>query len=304
MHKINVKFLTTMEQQFILKLPDALKDLDTNQATFKKLSSREVQLVYKNLIYPGIICKLPTILETQKNIENKLYKISDVSTIIVIYEDSNFDLNSEIMKIESNGLTPPMRFVKERKFKPALVKTVIADNRKVNELLKEDARAVKIEILNEENDSNEELDMFAAEIENELPDELSQTNGMDTDSLLSENSVKVVLKKETGKNEAKTSSKPIKVNVSKAPFSEILEKVILMEIEIKPQFSEPVRQQSLEMPTFEEPINEDILEIEKKIKEKEELLNKTLNPILKKRFEQAISVLKEEYEKKKKEIGK
>lgn len=51
------------------------------------------------------------------------------------------------------------------------------------------------------------------------------------------------------------------------------------------------------------PTDSRLLDLETKIREKEELLAKAVNPILKKRFEQALNDLKVEYENRRSELG-
>jgi transcription initiation factor TFIID subunit 7 len=101
----------------------------------------------------------------------KLYKIADISTLIVIYENKNFNIEEEILRLESSGLTPPMTYVKERRFAKNSVRTEEVEKieAKVNNLLLKDSKAVKVEIVSNEKESNEtDLDMLAAETENTL----------------------------------------------------------------------------------------------------------------------------------------
>lgn len=244
-----------MEQQFILRLPETLKNVNPKDCKLQKITQREVNFIVNDKTYPGIICKLPTIVETQKVVENRLYKISDVSTLIIIYLESGFNIEEEILKYESSGLTAPMYYAKERRFAKSVVRTEDVERieKKVAELLKSDLKSQKVEIIMNDKESNEtDIDMLAAEIENELID----------------NSNKVVLENDI---------ENILENINER--SEINEKTVEIE---KPKVLEK---------------KPEILELEKKIKEKEEQLEKASNPILKKRFEQALETLKEEYRK-------
>lgn len=162
-----------MEQQFILRLPEKFQHSDPKDFKLVKISKNQVKFYVKDKEYPGIICRIPTIIETQKSIDNKLYKIADLSTLVVIYEDVNFNFEEEIKKHESCGLTPPMQYVKERRFN--LTNAIRAEDieeieRKVAELLAEDSKAFKVETFtNEKESSDVDIELFAAEIENELP---------------------------------------------------------------------------------------------------------------------------------------
>lgn len=217
-----------MQQQFILRLPEALKGVKPGECRLVKSSEREVCFMVGETPYPGVIYRLPTIVETQKVVDNKLYKIADLSTLIVVYEDSSFDLQEEIQKYESSGLTPPMHNARERRFTKTTVRTEDVEmiERKVVELLRADSKALKVEIVTSE---ETDIDVLAAEIENELAEKPAEA--------------------------------------VPAP--------------------EPV-----EVPAPEE---DELLE---KIREKQEQVDKAVNPILKKRFEQALASLKEEYARK------
>jgi transcription initiation factor TFIID subunit 7 len=341
-----------MEQQFILRLPDTLKNIDLKDAKIKLASQREVTMTYKDQSYPGIICRLPTILETQKNIDNKLYKIADISTIVVIYKDKNFDLNTEITKIENSGITAPTAFIKERKFRPTTVRSEMVEEieKKVAELLKEDLRATKVEIVDDENDSSNDLSMFAAEIENELPEKMIPSNMEEI--LLKDDraNMKAAKTKEPAEGKTKETAKKEAIMARKEERKNTNQKETAVAKSIKPQYSKTpsnnlqanknaaekgdkameikninVKSQDLfnvgetkesleerdiidqieaemqhqEKSGPEENLSPELKQLQCKIHEKEELLKQTFNPILKKRFENAIAELKAEFEKKK-----
>lgn len=196
-------------------------------------------------------------------------------------------MNAEISKIENSGITPPMGCVRERRYKPNSVRTEIVEEieKKVSELLKEDARAIKVEIVDEETDSKD-IDDFAAEIENELP--ALSTKVPTSFDIVNLSTEKTIEPKKTAVKLSLESSQPIVKDHIKRPESPINK----IETEIKA---------AIEIAQAE-PIDSELLEIQNKIKEKEDLLAKALNPILKKRFEQAISELRKEYERKKKRL--
>jgi len=217
-----------MEQQFILRLPESLKTVKPTECRLIKSDEREMRFMVGETSYPAVMYKLPTIVETQKVVDNKLYKIADLSTLVVVYENSSFDLQEEIRKHESSGLTPPMYNARERRFAKTTVRTEDVEmiEKKVAELLRADSKALKVEIVtNEETD----IDMLAAEIENELVD------------------------------------KPV---------------------------------ETVAAPEVVEVAAPEMDELAQKIREKQEQVDKAVNPILKKRFEQALESLKEMYERK------
>lgn len=167
-----------MEQQFILRLPEELKGIDFNEAKLTKISEKEVMFKYNGNTYPGIICRLPTIIESQKSINGKLYKVADLCTIIVIYNSKDIRIESEISKLEKSGITPPMENIVE--FRRSILPP---DNTEqcVAELLAEDAKAIRVEIIENE-DSGSDIEEFAAELEKVIPtdnaNEISQESEM------------------------------------------------------------------------------------------------------------------------------
>lgn len=165
-----------MEQHFILRLSDELKDkIDLTEASLESIDTERVQLTYKNQTYPGIVIKLPCIIESQKTLDKKqYYKVNDISTMIVIYPNNNFDIINERRILELSGLTAPLKYVKARRFRKNITGKIHIINeieQKVNELLEKDKRAKKVEISGVDI-ANESVDddilEIVAEIENNL----------------------------------------------------------------------------------------------------------------------------------------
>jgi len=323
-----------MEQQFILRLPENLRNSDPKDFKMVKKTQKEISFYIKDKEYPGIICKLPTIIETQKCIDNKLYKIADLSTLVVVYEDDKFVVEDEIKKHESSGLTPPMNFVKERKFSSVCTirtEEIEEIERKVAELLLEDSKAMKVEILTNEKDSSDvDLDLFAAEIENDLPVQKKAESVVN-------NKIAKSGKAEVGKRKDSTADVSARSFGDETEESDSLHKNIHMKDETQDlhqshlnvnelannigmeeisairnegtDYTIGYSAESIVVPSGiseVENANQDsiLLDLENKIAEKQELYNKAVNPILKKRFEHAISELKASYEQRKKEIDK
>lgn len=252
-----------MEKQFILRLPETLRNINHKDCKLVKTTPREVSFLVGDKSYPGIICKLPTIVESQKIVDNKLYKIADISTLVVIYPDRQFNLEEEIFKHESSGVTPPMFYAKERRFAKTIVRTEEVEKieKKVAELLKADSQAKKVEILTDgmEKD-NMDIDVLAAEIENELE-----------------------YGRQPGKKQFNESDRALST-------SELTTEKNLMVDNPQKGVDELIKEENESM-NVKDP---GLLELEEKIKEKKEQFEKAVNPILKKRFEQALETLKAE----------
>lgn len=341
-----------MEQQFILRLPERLRSMDSRDFKLSRISHREVVLHVKDKVYPGIVCRLPTIVESQKYIDNKLYKIADISTLVVIYENNDFSLEDEIYKHECSGLTPPMSYAKERRFSTATIRTEEVEEieRKVAELLREDSNAIKVEVITNEKDSSDvDLDILAAEIENDMSvsrEAQSSDVLLDNPALTHQAPIKSCephASKSRDEQHPHTQSgldsKPQGDQTRKRPvvdktmviphpadvlgsvttnkdatLGEVLSSQDRTGVSTVPRhtYNQPQTPESppqvLSVRTEEESSHHqskakhpEIIELENKIREKQEMVAKAVNPILKKRFEQSLSELKSEYEKKKKE---
>lgn len=282
-----------MEQQFILRLPESLQNIDTKLAKITRINQKEVQFCYNNTVYPGIICKLPTILDSHKFIDNKLYKIADISTMVVIFENKCGNIDEEIKKYEESGISPPTYCIKKRRqtdetIRPADVEMI---EKKIADLLKEDSRALKVEIKHNEKDVSDDLDLLAAEIEGKM---ISEENQQKVQNIIDMDITKPKQEKTSKINESNIIASQ-EANIEKKTNDAMLIDEINQELNAHVKApSEPSKE-----------INDSILiDLMNKIKEKEEAVSKTLNPILKKRFEQVIVELKEEYEKRKKELEK
>ncbi|ORD94876.1 hypothetical protein ECANGB1_2068 [Enterospora canceri] len=135
--------------------------MDLSACKLKKINSTSVELVYKNKVYTGVIERPPTVIESQKIIENKMYKIADISGIVRIFSNKEEMSNRAG---EEEVLTPPMRWCRERRFRKyeMRMKKVVEVEKQLAKLLEEDAKAVKVELIHQE---EEELDEIAADLE-------------------------------------------------------------------------------------------------------------------------------------------
>ncbi|KAG5859667.1 TATA associated factor domain-containing protein [Encephalitozoon hellem] len=164
-----------MERQFILRLHEAIKHVvDLKSSTLDVCSDKSVALTHNGKRYPGIIVRLPCIVESQKTMDSRQhYKVADISTLVVVYPHDGFDFDREREMHELSGLCPPLKYVKARRFrkKNSKIEYVEEIERRVNELLEKDMRAMSVEVITkEEKEGSDDLDMLAAEIENKLAD--------------------------------------------------------------------------------------------------------------------------------------
>lgn len=164
-----------MEQQFILRLHESIRHVvDLKDATIDMRDGRSVVLTHNSKKYPGIVARLPCIVESQKSMDNRQhYKVADISTLVVVYPHDGFDFDKEREMHELSGLSPPLRYVKARRFRKKSSKTEYVEEieRKVSELLEKDMRARSVEVFTrDEKEISEDLDILAAEIENRLAD--------------------------------------------------------------------------------------------------------------------------------------
>ncbi|ELA42238.1 uncharacterized protein VICG_00637 [Vittaforma corneae ATCC 50505] len=293
-----------MEQEFILRLPETLRNVNPKDCKLVKTSQKEVNFMVGARTYPGIICKLPTIVESQKVVDNKLYKIADISALVVVYEDSNFNVDDEICKYESSGLTPPMYYARERRFAKTAVRTEDVERieRKVAELLKADSKALKVEVAMSEKDSTEaDIDMLAAEIESELISFKSTAAEVPkAQARTEENALEVAGNgreaEGTGTSEHSKGVFEQQVKPSGIIRDKSMRSVEPANIDESP--TKPEQHAKLNDSKSELLKSPEILELEQKIKEKQEQFDRAVNPILKKRFEQALETLNAEYQRK------
>ncbi|CAD26571.1 hypothetical protein [Encephalitozoon cuniculi GB-M1] len=164
-----------MEQQFILRLHESIKHVvDLGNSTIDICDDRSVVLTHNNKKYPGIVVRLPCIVESQKTMDSRQhYKVADISTLVVVYPDDSFDFDKEREMYELSGLSPPLKYVKARRFrkKSSKIEYVEEIEKKVNDLLEKDMKARSVEVVaKEEKETSDDLDVLAAEIENKLVD--------------------------------------------------------------------------------------------------------------------------------------
>lgn len=165
-----------MEDHFILRLPSKLKAEveEEMRRSVPPTSEIEVrsdgQMFYKhrNRRYETQIVKLPCIVESYKTFDNKQFcKIADISTLVVVKENGE---QLDMRMLQSSGLTPPMKYVRQRRFRKrkVLQHTVEDAEGKIRELLEKDARAVETTIIYHDSEAEEEVKNIVEEIEASL----------------------------------------------------------------------------------------------------------------------------------------
>lgn len=301
-----------MEQQFILKLPDSLQSIDLSTARIVKVSATEVALSTGDAVYTGAVCRLPTIVESHKDVDGKLYKIADISTVISVLpqktdgkrdpREKDAMLRAEIQRVETSGLTPPMTHVRE--WRRRVQSSGDGIDKRLAELLREDAKAIKVEIVERKRmESSDDLDMIAAEIEDNIEAVLapqpraSVPTTSETAKAARPPTAPVVSQSGQGAAPAEERSIP----TGERPVS------IVKTEEMSATAADPGNDAVAvsEQPAIQPPtprLHPELIEIENKLKEKQRLRDNTLNPILKKRFSDTIEALTAEYEAKKKKL--
>lgn len=173
-----------MEEHIILKLPDELqvifdqeiKQFGAPKCSFNFTNPNKIQLESKGKLYQGALIRLPCFLETHKSLDgSQLYKMNEVKHMIVIWP-KNFDEKQKehFIKIYSNsGITPPLKFVRFRRWKKQPQKEKSTPNVKeiVAELLRKDSLATHVEVKKfnfNKIDNNDDSSSIAAELEKDL----------------------------------------------------------------------------------------------------------------------------------------
>lgn len=165
-----------MEDQFVVRLPVSIRDRihedakkgNVQKVSIKMVSGREGILTYEGKTYTGCLTDLPCITESYKTLDNRQFvKIADISKIFVFADDN---LQEEVETASVSGLSPPMKYVRNRRFRKRLAKVPIVEEieRAVAQLLEKDREALRVDVqlMNKEKEETEEdVSSFAAEIE-------------------------------------------------------------------------------------------------------------------------------------------
>ncbi|KAG5647283.1 hypothetical protein DXG03_000819 [Asterophora parasitica] len=156
------------EEQFILRMPPG-EDLEkmkkmvaarevNNDVWFRFKDSRRALFHISNSTYSAKLVDLPCIIESQKTLDNKqMFKVADICQMLVVGKKlendepltnhKNFNIDEFIWP---HGITPPLHHVRKRRFRKRVNRrTIESVEQEVERLLDEDALAaeVKYEIL-------------------------------------------------------------------------------------------------------------------------------------------------------------
>ncbi|KAK0499749.1 TAFII55 protein conserved region-domain-containing protein [Armillaria luteobubalina] len=156
------------EEQFILRMPAgedceklrkmvAARELP-NDVWFKFKDSRRGVLHIGNSTYTSKLVDLPCIIESQKTLDNKqMFKVADICQMLVVenrIENEDAAANQRSFNIEEfiwpHGITPPLHHVRKRRFRKRINRrTIESVEQAVERLLEEDSLAteVKYEVL-------------------------------------------------------------------------------------------------------------------------------------------------------------
>lgn len=219
-----------MEKDFILRLPTDLQEKIDKEIEEKGYPQAEIisELDGKYFFkydqkYPISVIKLPTFVESYKSYDGKQFcKISDISTLLVVNGTAS----------EKDGLTPPMKFVKERRFRKRKVIENLEDSveAKVRSLLEKEATAIETKIvwMNKEESDETEVKNVVEEIEKDLYEKKEPIKEIKVDEPIKEvkveEKVKFELKKELIESEIDRKIREVEESIEKASFNPILKK--------------------------------------------------------------------------------
>ncbi|KAI0079872.1 hypothetical protein K474DRAFT_1689533 [Panus rudis PR-1116 ss-1] len=151
------------EEQFILRMApgedcDKLRRMVENREVsqdvwFKFKDSRRAVFHIGNNLYSAKLVDLPCIIESQKTLDNKhMFKVADICQMLVVEEripnedvvtqQKNFNIDEFIWP---HGITPPLHHVRKRRFRKRLARSQIETvEQEVERLLESDALASEI----------------------------------------------------------------------------------------------------------------------------------------------------------------
>ncbi|KAI0374871.1 hypothetical protein BV20DRAFT_961077 [Pilatotrama ljubarskyi] len=156
------------EEQFILRMPpgedcERLRKMVqarevSEDVWFKFKDSRRAVFHIGNNMYSSKLVDLPCIIESQKTLDNKqMFKVADICQMLVVEDkipneealanQKNFNIDEFIWP---HGITPPLKHVRKRRFRKRVNRrTIETVEQEVERLLEEDALAseVKYDVL-------------------------------------------------------------------------------------------------------------------------------------------------------------
>ncbi|KAF8643807.1 hypothetical protein AX16_008825 [Volvariella volvacea WC 439] len=178
------------EEQFILRMPPgddcerlrkmvASRDM-SNDVWFKFKDSRRAVFHIGNSVYSAKLVDLPCIIESQKTLDNKqMFKVADICQMLVVENriendegltgQRNFNIDEFIWP---HGITPPLAHARKRRFRKRVNRrTIESVEQEVERLLEEDALAteVKYEVLDNVNPDLSDSEFMEPELPIDAP---------------------------------------------------------------------------------------------------------------------------------------
>jgi transcription initiation factor TFIID subunit 7 len=167
------------EEHFVIRFPPALANQLREPIAKREVpfdlqlnwkDSRHGKFTYGNKSYNATLVDLPCITESLKTIDNKqFYKIADVSQMVVVHESRYHGPKDYAWP---DGLTYPLRNVRNARFRKRMSKRVIEDvEAEVERLLAADLEAEDVRYEVHDRRENEDMDEDEEMEESEAGDE-------------------------------------------------------------------------------------------------------------------------------------
>ncbi|KAG0635915.1 TAFII55 protein conserved region-domain-containing protein [Tuber brumale] len=150
-----------IEEQFILRMQpgedceyirEVIEKKELNVTTdvwMKFKDSRRAVVGVRGNLYSALLVDLPCIIESNKTLDKKaIFKTADISQMLVVGD--RIDREEEVLTVPArpqditypHGVTPPMHYVRKRRFRKRISnRTIEAVEAEVERLLAEDAKA-------------------------------------------------------------------------------------------------------------------------------------------------------------------
>ncbi len=295
----------TYEENFVIRFPPSLAtsvrsdlqetgvpgDLEIN---FSQQDGRLAKVKFDGRTYQGVLCDLPTIIETHKTTDRSQYiKVADVHQVLIVLDGSPDAVKQKLDFYRANdfklddGLSAPMKNVRNRRF----------SNKSSENAKRMEEMEAKLNLLLEADERAESVNYMLYDSKNR-PIQFKQT-GRKTNKIVTEMEVTETVEIE------ETQVVEEEVESDDSDFAAELEGDLLDELE-QDEFE---AQEDQEESVFEEECsnaNESLEKLEdshlppaiqqlcKQIEEKKNQLNSVTNPAIKQRLEEVISYLEKQ----------
>ncbi|KAJ3250996.1 hypothetical protein HK103_002936 [Boothiomyces macroporosus] len=281
-----------IEEHFVIRFPpglaNALRDPIRNRNVPVDLEikqdARSGKLTFKNKTYNTTLVDLPCITESLKTIDNKqFYKIADVSQMLIVHEGRYSGPKDYAWP---DGLTTPLKDVRNRRFRKRMSKKVIEDvEAEVERLLTADLEAedVRYEV-HERKEQDEDED-------EELSGQMGESDGEDDDLDLA-----AAIDEALDKDE-------VEANAQDAPDESEEEEEESGEESEEPEEEQDVDENN-ELKNQMNTLKHEIQALEAKLAEKNQLAQNQVNEIMKERFKGIVNKLSMELVLKREQLEK